>query len=304
MKYLIILFTLISFQMHAQDVIMKKDGNKIDAKVIEITSSTIKYRNWDQPDGPVRNIEISQVKEIIYDNGTWETFDEPREEDKTETKEEAPMRPTSKESSKNQDPLFKNGIFIDGVIGVGIRNYSEYVYTPNIDPNTGFDNGGTSQYVRNSQMHAMLSVRLGSKWYFGQREMWKPGLQTTWFRFGTYIGGESFDDGPAIGILAGPKTFSVCNVGFANIFKLSESIGVEANLTGGYNLELYPYDGIMTHGISTTFEAKFRFNKLSIGLDYMHIFGLNQENLVLVNPSNGFRPAGFDCIGISIGGKF
>lgn len=305
MKYLLTLFAFIAFQSFAQDAILKKDGSKIDAKVIEISSTTIKYRKWDQPDGPMRTIEIREVKEIIYNDGTWEKFDE-ETTPKTEEKE-SPMRPPSRDDSRNdqdKEDLFKNGIFLDGVLGVGLRNYSylEQIYTPNIDPNTGYDLGGTTteQETRYSETNFMLSIRLGSKWYFGQGEKWRPGLQVTWFRFGTYIGGEAADDGPLIAVIGGPKTFSICNVGYANIFKFTDQMGLEANVTGGYNLEMYPYDGILTHGVSATVEAKFRFKKLAVGIDYMHIFGIENETTY----NNSVRPASFNNIGISIGGKF
>lgn len=303
MKYLLILFTLISFQLSAQDVILKKDGSKISAKVIEITSTTIKYRNWDQPDGPIRNISITQVDEIIYDNGTWEKFDKPREYKEVESK---PMESPREKEKPNKDPLMSNGFFIDGILGAGIRNntYFQEIYTPNIDPNTGFDLGGTTsiQETKVSDPHFMISVRLGSKWYFGGGESWRPGLQVNWFRFATYVGGESIEDGPLIGIIGGPKTFSICNVGYANVFKFSEEIGLEANITGGYNLEMYPYDGILTHGVSTGIEAKFRLRKLAIGIDYMHIFGIDNDNNIF--SGGGPRPADFNNIGISIGTKF
>ena len=64
---IIVLFISITFSSWSQDAILKRDGSKIDAKVVEITSTTIKYRNFDQPDGPLRNIAINDVQEIIYE---------------------------------------------------------------------------------------------------------------------------------------------------------------------------------------------------------------------------------------------
>jgi hypothetical protein len=60
-----------------QDVIYKNDGSEIKAKVIEITSDAIKYRNFDQPSGPIRNILSSDVFMIIYEDGTKEVFKKP-----------------------------------------------------------------------------------------------------------------------------------------------------------------------------------------------------------------------------------
>ena len=39
---IIVLFISITFSSWSQDAILKRDGSKIDAKVVEITSTTIK----------------------------------------------------------------------------------------------------------------------------------------------------------------------------------------------------------------------------------------------------------------------
>ena len=72
----------------SQDVILKRDGKKIEAKVLEVSSTLIKYKREDQQDGPLRTIPIYDVKEIIYEDGTWDTFDQkgPKETSKNERK--------------------------------------------------------------------------------------------------------------------------------------------------------------------------------------------------------------------------
>jgi len=58
----------------AQDVILKKDGSEIKAKVLEITDQQIKYKEYDFQSGPIRNINISDVFMITYENGQKEVF--------------------------------------------------------------------------------------------------------------------------------------------------------------------------------------------------------------------------------------
>ena len=58
----------------AQDIIYKSDGTEIKTKIIEITTETIKYKMFDQLDGPVRNILISDVFMVIDEDGTREVF--------------------------------------------------------------------------------------------------------------------------------------------------------------------------------------------------------------------------------------
>ncbi|MFC2100716.1 hypothetical protein ACFLRZ_02680 [Bacteroidota bacterium] len=60
----------------AQDIIIKINSEEIKAKVLEITSETIKYKAYDFQDGPLRSVEISEVNMILYENGKKEVFNE------------------------------------------------------------------------------------------------------------------------------------------------------------------------------------------------------------------------------------
>ena len=75
MKKLIVLFFIFhSVFIQAQDFIYQTDGTEIKSKVIEITPEFIKYKNFDQLNGPIRNIAILDVFMIIYEDGTKEVF--------------------------------------------------------------------------------------------------------------------------------------------------------------------------------------------------------------------------------------
>lgn len=58
----------------AQDVIVKKDGSTILSKVIEIGTAEIKYKKWNNQNGPNYTIAKSDVQAINYENGEKETF--------------------------------------------------------------------------------------------------------------------------------------------------------------------------------------------------------------------------------------
>jgi len=60
----------------AQDVILKRDGSDIKAKVLEITGQQVKYKDYDFQSGPTRNINISDVFMITYENGRKEVFNQ------------------------------------------------------------------------------------------------------------------------------------------------------------------------------------------------------------------------------------
>lgn len=54
----------------AQDVIIFRNGNEVQAKVSEVGTSEIKYQRFDNPSGPVYTIHKKDVFMIKYENGT------------------------------------------------------------------------------------------------------------------------------------------------------------------------------------------------------------------------------------------
>jgi len=63
-----------STALHAQDKIIRSDGNEIKAKILEIDGPLIKYREEDDQSGPIRHINRSNIFMIIYANGKREYF--------------------------------------------------------------------------------------------------------------------------------------------------------------------------------------------------------------------------------------
>jgi hypothetical protein len=62
------------FPIYAQDLIILTDGNIIEAKVLEISPSEIRYKRFDNLDGPTIILPVAGVLSIRYENGTVETF--------------------------------------------------------------------------------------------------------------------------------------------------------------------------------------------------------------------------------------
>lgn len=59
----------------AQDLIVKKDGTVIQAKVTKVSSVEVEYKKWSNPDGPLYTLAIADILAINYINGEKETFD-------------------------------------------------------------------------------------------------------------------------------------------------------------------------------------------------------------------------------------
>lgn len=60
----------------SQDSITKKNGDDIQAKVIEVGSSEIKYKKFDNLEGPVFTIPKADVLLVRYQNGSKDIFTE------------------------------------------------------------------------------------------------------------------------------------------------------------------------------------------------------------------------------------
>lgn len=64
MKNISILFiTLLctAINVSAQDIIYKNNNETINAKIVEVTETVIKYKDFDYQEGPLRNISIIHV---------------------------------------------------------------------------------------------------------------------------------------------------------------------------------------------------------------------------------------------------
>jgi len=74
----IILFA-ISSDAFSQDIILLKTGDEIKATVSEIGIDVIKYKKFDNPEGPAYTLKKSEVFMIKYANGTKDVFNSPTE---------------------------------------------------------------------------------------------------------------------------------------------------------------------------------------------------------------------------------
>lgn len=93
----ILLFLCVSLVGMAQDVIVKKDGNTILAKVLEVTSTEVKYKKHTNLEGPTYTISKTEIQSINYENGEKEVFDAKEETSPAET-----LPPLAEESSSQR----------------------------------------------------------------------------------------------------------------------------------------------------------------------------------------------------------
>jgi hypothetical protein len=73
--FLIILFALGAFSFsYAQDLLIMNNGTEMRVKVQELTVNEIKFKKWENIDGPLYTLLKNDVFMIKYENGTKDTF--------------------------------------------------------------------------------------------------------------------------------------------------------------------------------------------------------------------------------------
>lgn len=89
MKKLFLFVALfVSTWAFAGDIIVTHDSKKIDAKILEVSKSEIKYKEIDNLDGPTFILEISEISSIIYDNGKVQLYESQPKKSEPETSTE------------------------------------------------------------------------------------------------------------------------------------------------------------------------------------------------------------------------
>ncbi|TXH53287.1 MAG: hypothetical protein E6Q89_09685 [Bacteroidia bacterium] len=73
MKWLVLFLFLYNIS-YGQDVVTKKDGEELKTKIIEIGVSEIKYKKFDNLEGPIYSIPKKEVSVIKFENGVEEIF--------------------------------------------------------------------------------------------------------------------------------------------------------------------------------------------------------------------------------------
>lgn len=73
-KLLLLTFLFFSLNIFAQDKIYLSDNSVIESKISEIGINEIKYKKFNNLDGPIYVIEKSKVVMVVFENGTHEVI--------------------------------------------------------------------------------------------------------------------------------------------------------------------------------------------------------------------------------------
>lgn len=95
----------LSFIAFAQDIIITKDAKKIDAKIVEISKTELKYKDFDNPEGPTFILETTELHSIILENGKVLTYNQPTPKEQNNSVQTIPQS-----SAVIQQPIVKRDI--------------------------------------------------------------------------------------------------------------------------------------------------------------------------------------------------
>lgn len=73
-----VLLLLGAASVQAQDLIVKRDSSRVEARVMEIGTQEVRYKRFSNPDGPMYVLPVEQIEYIAYKNGERDTFVAPQ----------------------------------------------------------------------------------------------------------------------------------------------------------------------------------------------------------------------------------
>jgi len=133
MKNVILILFLVGvfYNIKAQDIIFKKNGDEIKSKVMEVSSDVIKYKRFDNISGPLYSIKTKEVFMVKYENGTKDVFkattqEETPKEKSVERKTDFPINPELIKYKKLKRPnsvIFEYQFNINRVLDTNVIYY-------------------------------------------------------------------------------------------------------------------------------------------------------------------------------------
>lgn len=88
--------------IYSQDIIVKKDGSIIKAKITDVEEENVKYKKFENPDGPSYTVTKANIISITYANGEVEKFSS------SEPKKEEEKKDESSDVNSSDNPLLND----------------------------------------------------------------------------------------------------------------------------------------------------------------------------------------------------
>jgi hypothetical protein len=122
---------LYTINLFSQDVITLKDKTSIKSKILEVTETTLKYKKFDNQEGPIYTISKKEIFNVMYQNGDTESFSNTKFK---ETREKDPEK-NQNQQTPNQTVIVKQNrggfwkvmgvIFVIGIVITAIDSSNQ-----------------------------------------------------------------------------------------------------------------------------------------------------------------------------------
>ncbi len=113
----------------AQDIIICRNGDEIESKILKISKTEIKYKKWSNQDGPTYTLEKSEVFMIKYPNGDKDLFKE------TPAKQDDANKETTAEGNEEETEEYSQPI-----VATAAADNAELIAQYNTDISEYLDN--------------------------------------------------------------------------------------------------------------------------------------------------------------------
>ena len=250
---LITALLFISISLKAQDTIQRTNGMQLITNIVGIENNVVTYTFYDQPEGRALQLSTSQILKIKLADGTYETYNNVKITTESESDSEV-MVIRRRGRDKRIDPnawtdnqILKSGFFINGILG-GYSSPMDRVYNTHHYENGSLVATPTSQYDQGLAIG--IGIQVGGTMYFGESDKYRAGINL----FGRF-------DFYAMDWIA--PVLTPVNVGISNIWKISDTKAIEANLNFGYTIDFN-----RPNAYSINPEIKLRLKKFTCGIGY------------------------------------
>lgn len=140
---------LVGMHLMAGDVIVLRNSTRIDAKILEVSDTEIKYKKSNNLDGPTFTQKVENISAVIYDNG-----------DVTSYADQAPAQTTS-QNSKASNASRNSGISTEK------ESNSKLQFNPQPSDNYWF--GLTVGYMSKNQQAAAEGEKASASWLLANK---------------------------------------------------------------------------------------------------------------------------------------
>jgi hypothetical protein len=178
MKRNVLLFIMGCFfcssALFAQDIITLKSGDEIKAKVQEIGTDNVKYKKYENQNGPTYTMMKSDIFMIKYENGDKDVFTAPSAQQPTAPKKtEEPQTQQSDEYAQIKNVIKNTSVPLrDNMFEIGIRGDFGFnaMYVQSASANYSDDTG--YGFVAGPSIFCDIYPKKTSVWLFGTGVGW------------------------------------------------------------------------------------------------------------------------------------